>query len=715
MRLKSTILGCASVLAMMGPVLAEEQLETVYVTATKGLAQSLISTPMSVQVLSDVELKQKHITDIHDLVTTAIPGASEEEQIGVFIRDYALRGSGAGGGIGDPMIGYYVDETAWSIPNSQQAPALRLIDIERVEVLRGPYGTLYGQGAMGGIMIFHTRSPNLDHMTMNADVTVAGMQNAGGLNYTTEGAVSIPLIEGSLALRLSGGYDYQAGYASVYSGAATGTPVARHANDVKQEDFRAVLLWQPSDKFSARFQLWSFGGYQHYSTQLQSVRPAALSNWGDIKGYEYAHSNMYSATLQYNFDFATLTSASSYLRTGGEDLYALYPTIGLDQGGAKQGLPYRPGTYNAQEELRLASTSSGPLHWVVGMFYQDARSNYWFKIPAFAYNTQTTITTKNWSTYGEVSYDLFGGKLVPLVGLRYFSDDRSFNSNSNPGNAGATVVTGSTKPSVSTWRANLSYHPSSDMTVYFNAGTGFRSPIMQSAVQVSALQSVGINGQLALKPDSDISYELGFKGRLASLNMDYSADVYWLTYKNFQTGVQTPTVSAFANLGTARTEGFDLQLNWYPLEGLTLGFTGNINRSVYGQVDPTVANYSGGTYIAKAGGQMLNTPGYSARFDAGYETDIGDGYKLHTNAAAIPMAKRKNQFGALTNAFTLFNASVGVSFGKYNVELFGDNLSDARGPYYLRTDSNPALASPKVMEVGPNPRTIGIRASANFD
>jgi outer membrane receptor protein involved in Fe transport len=552
-------------------------------------------------------------------------------------------------------------------------------------------------------------------MTVNADIDAAGMQNAGGLNYTAEGAISIPLVEGLLALRMSGGYDYQAGYASVYSGDATGTPVARHANDVRQDDFRAVLLYQPSDKFSARFQYWTFGGYQNYSTQMQSVSPAALTNWGDIKGFEYSRSHLYSATLTYDFDFATLTSASSYLRTGGEDLYALYPTVGLDQGGAKQGHTYRPGTYNAQEELRLASASGGPLHWVVGMFYQDAKSNYWFKIPAFGYNTQTTINTKNWSTYGEVSYDLFGGKLVPLVGIRYFSDDRNFSTNDNPGSATANIVTGKTKPSVSTWRFNLSYHPLDDMTVYFNTGTGFRSPIMQSAVQVAALKAENIDGQLSLKPDSDISYELGIKGRLAAFNMDYATSVYWMAYKNFQVGVSTATVDSFANLGTARTEGFDLELHWYPIEGLTLGFTGNINRSVYGQVDPQVADASAATYNVRAGGQMLNTPGYSARFDVGYETDIGDGYKLHTNAAAIPMAKRVNQYGSWSTPFTQFNAAIGVSFGKYNVELFGQNLSDERGPYYVRTATDPAVASPKVMEVGPNPRTIGIRASANFE
>ena len=722
MRIRSVLIGCASLLALSNMAMAQDAgssnqgsdragaIETVVVTAAKTGRTTLVSTPMSIQVLTSADLKAKHITDIHDLITTAVPGASEEEQIGNFVRDYAMRGSGAGGGIGDPMIGYYIDDTAWSIPNSQVAPALRMVDIDRVEVLRGPYGTLYGQGAMGGIMIFHTRDPNLDHFTADGDGTLASMQDASDPNYSVEGAISIPIVQGKLALRLSGGYDYQAGYASVYSGAAVGTPLARHANDVKQDDFRAVLLWQPSGKFSGRFTYWRFGGYQHYSTQLQSVRPAYLSNWGNIKGFEYSRSSLYSATLKYDLGWAALTSASSYIRTGGENNYALFPTVALDQGGNTHGNRY-PFTYNAQEELRLTSTSGGPFHWVGGMFYQDARSTYWYSIPAFNIGATTTINTRNWSTYGEASYDLFGGKLVPLVGIRYFSDNRSFVSTNNPGTPTASTVNGSAAPRVWTWRANLSYHPSDNMTVYFNAGTGFRSPIMQSAYQVAALHTDGINGQLTLKPDSDISYELGIKGLLSDANLEYAASVYWLTYHNFQTGVNTTSsVAAFANLGTAKTEGIDLELHWYPIDGLSLGFTGNINRSRYGAIDPSVAADSGGALVVHPGALLLNTPRFSARFDIGYERDIGNGYTLYTNEAIIPMSKRINQYGVYSSPYTLYNAAVGVRFGKYDLELFGENLGDARGPYYIRV-----LTSPKDMIVGPNPRTIGIRGSLHFD
>ena len=169
MRIRSVLIGCASPSALSNMAMAQDAgpsnqgndragaIEAVVVTAAKTGRKTLVSTPMSIQVLTSADLKAKHITDIHDLITTAVPGASEEEQIGNFVRDYAMRGSGAGGGIGDPMIGYYIDDTACSIPNSQVAPALRMVDIDRVEVLRGPYGMLYGQGAMGGIMIFHTR------------------------------------------------------------------------------------------------------------------------------------------------------------------------------------------------------------------------------------------------------------------------------------------------------------------------------------------------------------------------------------------------------------------------------------------------------------------------------------------------------------------------------------------------------------------------------
>lgn len=715
MRMKSAVLGCASMVVLMGPAMAQEQFETVVVTATKGIAQKLLEAPMSVQVLSDEELKTKNIVDINDLVTTAIPGASEEEQIGNFIRVYAIRGSGAGGGVGDAMIGYYIDDAAWSIPNSQGAPALRMIDIDRVEVLRGPYGTLYGAGAMGGTMIFHTKNPSLEKMTVNADASFAGMQNANTLDYSLEGAISVPLIEGELGLRVSGGYNYQPGFASVYSGDITGTPAARHANDIRQEDIRAVLLWQPTDKFSARFQFWAFGGYQNYSTQMQSVSPAALTNWGDIKGFEKSFSHLYSASLTYEMEGVSITSSTSYMRNAYENLYALYPTIGLDQGGVTENGKF-PGTYSLQEELRASSTTPGPLHWVAGFYYQDARSLYWYNLSAFGLSAATNVNTHNWSTFGEISYELFGGKLVPLFGLRYYSDSRSFTSISNPFGTSQTTVWGQAKPGVTTWRANLSWHATDDVTVFFNTGTGFRSPIMQSAGQVTSLQADNIDGQFTLKPDTVISYEVGVKGMLRQFNIDYALSGYWLSYKNFQTGVNTTAgISAFANLGTARSEGIDLELHWYPLQGLSLGFAGNINRSVYGDIDPKVAGLQSNGFDVHKGGQMLNTPGYSARFDIGYETEIGDGFSFYSNAAAVPTAKRVNEYGAHSTPYTLFNTTIGIRFGRYDLALFGENLSDERGPYYVRTNTDPTKASPKVMIVGPNPRTIGIRASFNFD
>lgn len=686
--------------------------ETIVVTASKRAGETLASAPMALQVLTGEQLKEQHIADIQDLITTAIPGAAEEEQIGTFIRDYSLRGSGAGGGVGDPLIAYYIDDTPYAIPNIQIAPPVRIVDMDHVEVLRGPYGTLYGQGAMGGTIIFHTKEPDLNRFQAQADFTLSGTNGANRPNYSPEAAVSIPLIANELALRVSGGYDYKAGYADVYSGAPVGTPRVKGANDVEQPDLRAVLLWKPTEQLTARLQYWNFGGHQDYSTQMTSVKPAYLADWGDLQGYEKARNNLYSGTLQYDFGFATLTSATSYVNTAIVDVYGL-TLAGLGSGSLNQGYSShgggQPPTHSFNEEVRLSSNGEGPLHWLGGAAYTDAQSTYWYTLdfpnPVANGGADTTTYTKNWSVFGEVSYDLFDGKLVPLFGLRHYSDDRSFVSISHSNLVADQTTTGSASPSQDTWRANLSYHPTKDLTVFFNAGTGFRAGIMQSLPQVVALSNDGIRASQALTPDTVTNYEVGVRGDLFERALQYSVSGYDLTYKNFQAGVTTSTgLSAFANLGEAKTDGIDLELHWKPLVGLTLGFVGNLNYSRYGQVNPTIAGEV--SDFVHDGSRLLNTPNYSARFDVNYVRELDDRMNLITRASATPMASRLNQYGQDSAAFTLFSAGLGIQTAGYEIELFGDNLTDRRGPTYIRTSN---------LLAGPVPRTIGIRLSTQID
>ncbi|AEG50235.1 TonB-dependent receptor [Sphingobium chlorophenolicum L-1] len=669
----------------------------IIVTASKSSAQRVVEAPLAIQAISGAQLAERNIRSADSLIT-AIPGASQSEQLGEFLRSYSIRGSGTGGGIGDTLVGYYLDETPYIVPNAQFAPQPRLLDLDRVEILRGPYGTLYGAGAMGGTIIYHTKNPDLNKMTVDAEAYAAATKSASKAGYGAAGAISIPIVNDRLAVRVSGGYDYRPGFADVYAGAPVGTPFKRDANSVDHRDLRVVALWRPSSDLNVKLQYQHFDGYQHYSQQMSSVKPYYFQDWGTTPAYEKTNNNLYAASIDLDAGFATLTSSTGYV-----DFSTSYLTsINLAFLGGVGELGNGYDGYSFSQELRLASKSGQPLHWVIGGFYNDAKNAFSqtvdFPIPILNGLGVTTTRTKNYSGFGEISYDLADGKLVPLAGIRVYHDDRNFTSVQTA----APSTSGSSSPTVVTWRANLAYHPNRDTTLYFNAGTGFRSGIVQSQLQVNALLLDNIEGRGALKPDRMRNLELGFKGMLRDANLSYEINLYDLRYQDIQSGLVTSAgVSAFASLGTAKIQGVDLALQWQPVSGLTLGISGDLNHSEYTSVNPAVARGIGPTVAV--GKRILNQPRWTARADIGYTTSIGSDTNLHLNASGSFSDNRLNQFGDLTAKTAIFDGNIGIRRGPYEVEIYGQNLTNERGPWFIRQSANPSLIGP------PTPRTIGLR------
>src|SRR3954447_6690095 len=191
------------------------ELEEVVVTAQKSGAQSLQAVPLAIQAFGGEDLKEKNITSIGDLVS-AVPGAYEGQRQSAASRSYNLRGAGGSNANGDSPIGYYLDDVPFVVTNFGIAPPVRFLDLERVEVLRGPQGTLYGQGSSGGVFIFHTRDPDLKEFKFIGEAEIGSTEGAGSANYSASGAMSIPLIEDKLALRVSGGHSFNPGWADAY-------------------------------------------------------------------------------------------------------------------------------------------------------------------------------------------------------------------------------------------------------------------------------------------------------------------------------------------------------------------------------------------------------------------------------------------------------------------------------------------------------------------
>jgi iron complex outermembrane receptor protein len=672
----------------------EEELflfEEIVVTGTKMGAARLMDVPQAIQSFSAESLAVKRVYELQDLMT-AIPGASQQAQVSASNRTYSLRGSGGGGGVGDSLVGYYIDDVPFGIPNYQGAPAIHFFDLDRVEVLRGPQGTLYGQGSMGGTIIFRTKDPDLSNVVIRGGSSFSTTEDAGGLNYSVSGAVSVPVVEDKFAIAVSGGYDFQNGYADVYSGAPEGSPLLEDGNDITAKDYRVVALWEPNDQLRVRAQYWRFESSQDYIQGLTSLEPPQLNFQGSIPGLDRSATDFATLTIEYDFGGVKLSNSAGYQDL---DPFEFVAGFDLDFFGGAGTLTLGQPAKSFVNELRLNSDSDGPLKWMLGGFYQDAESTFSsiLDFPSFYLETVNRTETKNYSVFGEVSHELFDGKLVPLFGLRYYSDKRK-------GTDGGTGAVTEGSPEVVNWRVNLAYHPSDNWTVFYNMSTGFRSGIIQSEVQAStASTAVGFNVNQALDPDKLTNYEFGLKTTLLDGTLQLQSSVYHIKYTDFQGQLTPGGLTVFANFGNAETTGWDVEFDWItPIDGLTLAFSGNVNGSKYHDVPDGFAISAPG--IAD-GGRLINTPKFNWRVDVAYATPIGDtDWEFVARASASQNDGLVLEDARQFDTWEAYSATLGVQKENLEITLFGDNLSDYRGPV---TSNAPTLLS------GPYPRTIGLR------
>lgn len=662
-----------------------EELEEVIVTAQKAGAQQLQTVPLAIQVFSGEELKQKNIASVDDLVS-AIPGAFEGFRQTNASRIYNIRGAVSSNG--DSPIGYYLDDIPFIVTNFGIAPPVRFLDLERVEVLRGPQGTLYGQGTSGGVFIFHTRDPNLSEMEYMAEVETSQTRGADDMNWGVAGALSVPIVTDKLALRISGGRSRNPGWADAYDGPYDGTPDREDVNEAKNDDVRVVALFKPADNVSLRAQYWRFRPRQDFTGFTSSVDPPYFENTAGQSSFGNGDFKLWSFTAVVDFESFTLTSATSNL-----------------EGDFGMNIPISPAGFFSSEffpkmfaqEFRANSTGQGPWHWVAGAAYQDGegpQANQ-LEIPPYgvSINADNNTLTENWAVFGELSYDLFDGKLVPLVGLRTYRDDRAFED---------STETLATREDVNTWRLNLTYLPNDNWTLFISAATGFRPGIVQSKVQVQSLELAGVPASVSLEPESSKNYEFGLRWRALDRSLSVGLNFYQLEYTNLQTSVTgaISNVDGYANFGDATTKGVDVEVHWQtPVDGLNLSVVGNFNDSEYDSINPVVQIAQP---LLKPGSRLVNTLDQNYRFDVNYSRDITGSIEAFGNVGYTHSGDRLESDGQVVDPYNIVNATLGIRTGRYELALVASNLADERGPTFLGDAGGNSGQ-------GPTPRTIGLR------
>ena len=689
-----------------------KRLGTVTVTAQKR-EETILDVPLSVQAIGADTLENSGIKDVGGLVKL-IPGASVVSSSSRGFETIQIRGIAAGT-TGDGLTGYYVDDFAFGVPNLQLSPPARLLDLKQVEVIRGPSGTIWGQGSMGGNIRLITEDPTTDAFSgklLGEYSTTEG----GADNYAVDGVVNIPVVADKFAIRISGGYDELGGFADVLQSGQ------ENANDSQGTNLRIKALFTPSDRLTLRATYWTIENEQGFNNAVITTNPAtglplpepaingagSVTN-GPVDGFTNTAMDIGSLAVNYEFDAVTLTSSTSY--TTHELDFEAPLTLGFFNYNNDSTFE----TDSFTQELRLTNNDDGAFKWIAGVYYRDATidSDIDFYLDGTDFllgeipliSIVGPLQTKSWSIFGEASWELFDGKLVPLVGVRYFEDERS----SGPG---LDRVTSLVRPKQSVTfdkvspRFSLKYLPSDNTTVYANIAHGFRSGTIQTPSQVAAASALGVPAQEGVEPDELWTYELGAKIASADGAFLFDGAVYQTTWSD----IQQPfgALSSVANVGDATIQGIDLGAAWNtPLDGLSLQANANIQSTEWDEVRP---NITASLPFVTAGGELLAVPEQTFSVAATYErpVDVLGGSTLSLSSAYAYRSDTLQQTGGRTDDLDDVSLTANLKTGQgWTIGVFGYNLTDEDGSTQLSTFAGNPI-------VRPYPRRIGVKLGVDF-
>ena len=669
----------------------QELIEEIVVTAQKR-EQSVLEIPISVQAFPSELVNALNMRDFSEVITL-VPSASEEISSTPSQRRYQVRGVAQGGNSNDPTVGYYVNDSAYFIYGQNFAPITRTFDLERIEVLRGPQSTLYGNGSMGGTVRFITRKPNLSEFDARLRAGYSDTDGGEAGDYI-DAAVNIPVLEDVLALRLVGSSQNIGGYQEDVFG-------NEDINDAEISTYRAEVLWQLTDSLSASF-LYSRDEGDSMGGRLLSELdpPIATSFPGDFNNNKQ---ELIAATIDWKLSFASLTSTTSVIDTKLNALFNIpFP-----------GLPddvFRIGQANDGEalnnETRLVSTGNSRLQWLAGIYYTDSSTTDALTYNALLPDAAQDFESESISIFGEVSYSLFDGALIPLVGLRYFEDDR--NTVTQPGNLGLESAT------FDSWnpRFNLQWIPSDQTNVYLNVAKGFRSGTFNLPTVCNfhsldpTLGGGGLPCENRVDSDELWSYEVGTKWVSTDAQWVLEVAGYFMDWKDIRQNVPFSGLFAVYSVGDAEIKGIDFLLRYSPaaIEGLGLQLSANVNESEFTNLEPNLAAIAG----TQEGDELPFAPSSTLAITVDYSRSVFGDSNVHASLGYRHIAGQRGLYGGtiVGDDRDLLNARLALSFGDFGVALFGNNLLGEDGIVFSQ---NPTGGSTFFTQ--DYPRQIGIEVN----
>ncbi|NGM50527.1 TonB-dependent receptor [Caulobacter sp. 602-2] len=723
-------------------------LEEIIVTAERR-SVNLQDTPVSVGVVAGDQLRAMQAGG-DDILALAgrVPGLYAETTTGRIFPRFYIRGLGNIDfylGASQP-VSIIQDEVVLEHVVLKSNP---VFDVQQVEVLRGPQGSLFGRNTTAGIIKFDTAKPTQ---------TLQGQAQAsyGSYNTTTfDGGIGGPIVADKLAFRVSALYQHRDDWVdNTFRGTSadgTVTPQKDAMGDFDERDLRLQILATPTEELSVLASA-HVRQYEGTSTLFHRNGLKKGSNSTDFAerdqvAYDEAANNPQAydtagASLKIDYDLGgvKLTSISAYETTDG---YSRGDTDGgaaanFPVGGAPNGFGQSQGAVKdldqISQEIRLASTTDGALKWQVGGFYFDSRdiTNFYQRAFFVRTNPNNWVSLENintsWAVFGQVSYDVTPN-LTITAGARQTDDTKKTRLLKSADTAtGAVTYTGRRYVKLSdsqpSWDLSALYKVTGDVSVYARVARGFRGPTIQGRSAVFNADFTTADSETIL------SWEAGFKSQLLNNTLRLNASAFTYKVEDIQlNGNDSNGNGVLFNADKAEAYGMEAEAQWRPIANLTLTAGLSLlhseikDKRVYAQVcalngvvvctvqNPTIQ--VGSNVFAQIDGQPLpNAPEYNVDFTARYEHPLANGGALfaatdwnvqgYTNYVLYKTREFYSE-GNFEGGLKLGYTAPG---GAYEVALFGRNITNEKN---LKGVIENYMAS-----VFNEPRIVGVSVSAKL-
>jgi outer membrane receptor protein involved in Fe transport len=760
-----------STAAATGPA-DDSGLSEITVTAER-FTSTIQNTPISISALSGDQLIAQGVTTVQE-IAKEVPGLSMRFA-SPGLTEYEARGLASNGGAA-PTVGFYLDEIPLSPPAVSQSGKVvidpDLYDVQRVEVLRGPQGTLFGSGSMGGTIRVLTNEPKLG--TYEGSVQATGSDTQGGSgNGSANLMMNIPIGE-TLAARVVLSYLYRSGWIDnitvhpfpiaigvpAYTQPPNTLPVTNNyhdANNETQYGGRLSLLYKPSEDFSvlgeAMTQSLHTGGYDLLDGSPTSSLPPTTLYDAHYEAFPLREGirddiSIFGLTIKANVGIADLTSASSYFGRTGVQVQDASTSIYYSNGGATPYVPVayaeRDPSHQISQEIRLTSHDIGGFHWVAGAFYSNLNS-VWNEVGANPLAATPVVPDgsffTSWNAYGvrqtalftDASYK-FTDQWKLSAGVRYYQyrshqDEYSWGLDGpyfvpQPHSQITHAADSGANP-----RVDLSYTPNPDLTAYATVSKGFRPGGANQILPPVTQYPHCTPGALQFGPDSVWNYELGEKARLFDGWLTVNSDVYYIRWLGVQQVFTLPCgYQYYDNAGNGRSFGPEIEIDAKLATDWTATFSGAWTDAKLTQPNASYTNFlenlvdepNGMTHPCTAGTKcevpIMNVVKDTADVSLNYATTVGD-YRVTGRAAYAFVGSSYDvayYFGYKLPSYSLVNARVGLGRGGWDASLFVDNLTN-KVALVSANNTSFQFNIPQVVRYSTNqPRTAGVQLNYKF-